>query len=296
MPRVDEHQDDTAWFLMELFSMAPGQRPGQGSMLGQVVERHPRFRPARIGRGDPARQEVHDLPSQLEALVAEQEGAPDARLLLADDERAEYLWVQLVGDPTAGHPPRQARPTHLELGTGADAEEVVALFVDLAETVDPYFGFVTTRATALQERGFAAARRRRDPSPPTRAMGQAPHVYHEVCVPDVYWVQVYGPAYLARWGEGVLEGVGVDRRRLRNGGVVVRATEAPIFHPRAAAPEDHAWKQRVYEAVGPERFAREDQPWGDYGQRVPLLKEHAEAAVGWGGGLGRERRVRRFPG
>ena len=274
---------DAATLGLELYSVAPVTR-GCGRLLGEALLRHPRFVPSRIGSGDPARTRVTDLPVQLEELVDRQLAGGDIRMLLASPEREEYLWVGLRTDPLAGHPPRQGRPSHLELGTRATPEQTAALFADLADLVDPYLGWVTTRAAQLQRLRFEASRRLSDPSPPTRAMGRDPHVYHEVCVEDVFWVQAYGPAFLHRWGgPDVLDGLGVEQRRLRNGGVVVRLTETPRFDRDATAPEDASWKEPLYHRVGPQVFARDDQPWGRYGERVPLFVEHARHALGWDG-------------
>jgi hypothetical protein len=274
---------DERWLIFEIFSLAPSQRFDCGRLLGETLLGHPRFLPTRVGTGDPARTKVSDLPGQLAALVEKQAEDVDARLLLAADEREEYLSAFLTGDPLKGHPPRQVRPTHLELGSGADHEAMVDLFVGLAEVVDPYFGFLTTRAHLLQQRQrFEADRRRVDPSPPTRAMGRTPHVYQEVCIEDVYWVQIFGPAYIDRWGENALDGVGARQHRLRNGGLVLWATENPVYDDAVSVPEGYDWKQPVYDALGPERFARSDQPWGEYGERVPFMTEHAAHVVGWG--------------
>ncbi len=273
--------DDQGWLIFEIFSLAPSQRPACGRQLGETVLRHPRFLPTRVGAGDPARTKVSDLPGQLSELVDRQADDVDARLLLAASERDEYLWAQLTGEPLRGHPPRQVRPSHLEFGSGGDQEAMVDLFVGLAELVDPYFGFLTTRANLLQQQRFEADRRREDPSPPTRAMGRDPHVYQEVCIEDVYWVQVFGPAYLDRWGESAVDGLRVRQHRLRNGGLVLWATEDPVYDDAVSVPEGYDWKQPVYDALGPERFARADQPWGEYGERVPFMTEHASRVVGW---------------
>lgn len=269
--------------MAELFSMAPALRPECGRLLGEVWARHARFMPSRIGKGDPPRTRVRDLPSQLEELVARQVGDVDARLMFASPDRDEYPYFRLVADPLRGHPPRQPWPTHLEWDAVCGPEEMVALFVDVAELVDPYFGFLTTQAHNWQELRFASRRADRDPDPSARAAmeGGGPHSYHEVCVPDVFWVQVYGPAYLNRWGADALDGVGVRQHRLTNGGLVVWTTDTPRFEPEATAPEQVSWKSDLYTAVGPERFARDDQPWGGFGERVPLMTEHAAAVVGW---------------
>lgn len=274
------HDDDANWLLGELFSVAPVDLATAGSKLGEVWARHTTLTPEKVGPSDPARTKVRDLPAQMGEIVAGQEGARTADVLLSSPSRREHQWTRLVPDPFRGHPPRSASPSHLEFGAGAAHDEMTALFVDLAELVDPYYGFLTTRAAYKQGRSLGFARGDVDPNPCARAMGQAPHVYHEVCVPDVYWVQIFGPGYLATWGVD-LEGAGVRRHRLRNGGVVVWATELPEPVQEVASPEQIAWKKSVYDAVGPERFARNDQPWGDFGERVPLLRDHAARVVGW---------------
>ena len=107
-----------------------------------------------------------------------------------------------------------------------------------------------------------------------------------MALPDVFWVQVFGPAFVSHWGEGRLVAGGSRRRRLRNGGYVVWATDEPSEHDAVVeSPEDYGWKASLYDTIGPEPFVRHDRGWNEFGQRVPLMTQHAAEVV-----RGRQRR------
>ena len=180
------------------------------------------------------------------------------------------------------------RPSTTDLTVAmTDPAELVDLLVDLAEATGAFYGHVASQSHLAQLRGpFAHARRaRHGPSP---SGGQPPSwtpppfQILEAQLPDVFWVQVFGPAFVAKWGEDTLERAGVRRRRLGHGGFVVWASdEPPAYDEHAATPEAYAWKRAMYDAIGPEPFTRSDRGWNEFGVHVPFMTEHASAIQAW---------------
>ena len=96
-----------------------------------------------------------------------------------------------------------------------------------------------------------------------------------MALPDVFWLQYLGPAFVARWGEERVASAGVGARRLESGGhLVATGAGPPPFDEAAQQPEDYPWKASVYDALGPEPFLRADRGWNAFGEHVPLLTEH----------------------
>lgn len=99
-----------------------------------------------------------------------------------------------------------------------------------------------------------------------------------MALPDVFWVQYLGPAFVGLWGEDRVARAGVAQRRLANGGYVVWACAEPPAHDAdVESPEAYPWKASVYDALGPEPFVRHDRAWNDFGVHVPLMTQHAAA-------------------
>lgn len=90
-------------------------------------------------------------------------------------------------------------------------------------------------------------------------------------IPDVCWLNFFGPAYLARFGDR-LRGLGV-REAPTAGGLVIRATQRPTLEAVGATTE-YAYKRPFYEALGKDTFYWEGQRRGAEGERVPSFAEH----------------------
>ncbi len=92
-------------------------------------------------------------------------------------------------------------------------------------------------------------------------------------------INVYGPAFVERFGAR-LDGLGVRQDRLRNGGIVIWATELPdVYDEAIASHRDYPWKQPFYEALGPGAFL--DPRRGSDGS-VPTWDDHRRLAGGIG--------------
>ncbi len=90
-------------------------------------------------------------------------------------------------------------------------------------------------------------------------------------LPDVYWWNYFGPAYVERWGDR-LKTVGVKRTTTPGGAMAIWATETPfVFDPRARRLDSYEWKRTFYEALGEDVFMREGQRQREPGEVVPSL-------------------------
>ena len=272
------------FLTVEVLSLAqPGVEDFMASVAA-VLDAHPRHAPTRVGPRDPARTEVVDLGVQLVDLGRARASERLVTLHLSCPEREEHGTVSYVTDPFRFHPPGHVHPSKVDLGLVPDDPGSVGdLLADLAEATEAFYGHVSWTPHSRQLRGrFLRDHNERyggSPAggePPT--WQPPPHQVLEMHVPDVFWVQVFGPAYVEMWGADRLEAAGVRRRRLAHGGYAVWACEdPPAYDDDVDRPEGYAWKQSVYDAIGPEPFLRSDRGWNDFGAHVPLMTQHAAA-------------------
>lgn len=176
-------------------------------------------------------------------------------------------------------------PHHVSFGLPAirvlgDAEMLEALMLLVAEVfvaVDGFYGSVTTgamngrlgtlRNTATNE-GRMWIPRFSDPM----------FLVHDRWVENVWWVNLFGPAYVERWGREVFDRMGVRRKDLDNGGVMVWSAGMPPDPYSADSITGYAHKKSFYEALGTETFVHESLDMPEPGELVPTLFEHRRAA------------------
>lgn len=281
-PRAAAARDEDV-FVLELAGLAVPGAAEHLRRVGTVLAGHPGLAPTRYGPSDPPRVRSSDLADDLAALGEEQSGRPQAMAHLACPERGESGTVGYVADPFRDHPPGFVRPSRLELTLVPEEPGLLGdLLGDLAGATDAVYGFLSSRPHLVQLRGAFGAeqRRRHGPSP----SGGAPPTWEpppfqalEMALPDVFWVQYLGPAFVELWGEERVARAGVARRRLANGGYVVWACdEPPAQDVEVHHPEAYPWKASVYDVLGPEPFVRHDRTWNEFGVHVPLMGRHAE--------------------
>jgi hypothetical protein len=275
-------------YVLELAGLAVPGAAEQLRRVGAVLAGHLALAPTRYGPSDPPRARLTDPATQLAALGEKQAGRPQAMVHLACPERGETGTASYVADPFRNHPPGFVRSSKVELTLVPEEPAALgALLADLAEATDAYYGFVSSRAHVAQLRGpFGTEQRRRHGPPPSGGQPPTwqppPYQILETALPDVFWVQYLGPGFAGMWGEDRVASAGSARRRLANGGYVVRASEEPPAQDAdVESPEAYAWKASVYGALGPEPFVRHDRAWNEFGEHVPLMTQHA-AALGAG--------------
>lgn len=269
-------------YVLELAGLAVPGAAEQLRRVGTVLAEHPVLAPTRCGPRDPPKVRLTDPAAQLAALGEEQAGRPQAMVHLACPERGETGTATYVADPFRNHPPGFVRSSKVELTfVPEEPGPLGALLADLAEATDACYGFVSSRAHVAQLRGpFATEQRRRHGPPPSGGQPPTwqppPYQILETALPDVFWVQYLGPGFVGMWGEDRVASAGSARRRLTNGGYVVWACDEPPAHDAdVESPEAYPWKTSVYDALGPEPFARHDRDWNEFGVHVPLMTQHA---------------------
>ena len=99
----------------------------------------------------------------------------------------------------------------------------------------------------------------------------------ERAIPDVSWLNYFGPTLIAHLGADRLDGLGWRQSVTAAGGRVIWATETPlVFDPTAEFMTDYEWKQPFYHALGRETFLHEH--WRDpgIGVLVPSYEGHRD--------------------
>lgn len=95
----------------------------------------------------------------------------------------------------------------------------------------------------------------------------------EYVLPDVRWLNYFGPAFVTRLGDQ-LNDVGFRCTRTANGGALVWTTANPfVLEHNAKRFEDYAWKFPFYHTLGA-AYVRSDAEGGARGEHVPILAEH----------------------
>lgn len=231
---------------LTLLSMHHQTRRRRGE-IGAVIDRFPQFAPDRVG-GDPPRQRVTE---GMETLLRSIEGPVD--LIGARDRRhrPDAIWFLdladeewWVGGRDGEERVLRAQSTISMVSTVTEAasedqlQPFVRLMAELGDAVGAAYGFACSEEQLI-------AQDRWHPDGPAR-----PSLTWGLC--DIFWLQYFGPAFVARYPALAHEEVG---ERTPRGAVIHRAADAP---PRGPAPgERHlgaSWKQSFLAVLGPEPF------------------------------------------
>jgi hypothetical protein len=103
-------------------------------------------------------------------------------------------------------------------------------------------------------------------------------------VEDVWWVNLFGPAYVQRWRRKTFDQLGIRRVDLDNGGLMVWSGDLPADPDEAESVTGFGHKQSFYRVLGMETFIHESLDVPGPGERVPTLYDHREAAQSGGRG------------
>ena len=259
---------------VDLYSFAAPPDRAALAALGGAFDADPALRPERMDTGDPIRVKIESATAWLTSLA---DGELPRRAAFQRRSAPQY-----VGDAElAVNPQLEDAPRRLWFGSASSAwlerpGNAVAfgeLVVRLADAYGAAYGFAgDLRMAAQQRRDFlrAAADGTGTASPPTAFTDR-------FALRDVHWINVYGPAFVERFGAR-LDALGVRRDRLRNGGVVIWAVELPdVYDEAIASHRDYPWKQPFYDALGPGAFL--DPVRGSDGS-VPTRDDHRRLAAG----------------
>ena len=279
-PDIHERRPIDELAVMDLLSVSRAPMDLLTSNLAGVLDAAGDFAPDRGGPRDP----MGRLPQGLGGVVSAE--------LEKDSDDVWVLFGQsqppgLSGDFTVHRPGRHLYKHDLSASMSVAQIEDPSrrtAFVDLAArlfvAMDGFYGSVKTtyligHASALKydavERGTIAV----------PDWSDLDFQIWDRWIEDVWWVNLLGPAYVARWGRAVFENLGVRRRDLDNGGMMVWASEEPpVRDDDMKLISEYPHKQSFYAELGLETFIHESLEVPEAGQRVPTLEEYAEAAPG----------------
>lgn len=147
-------------------------------------------------------------------------------------------------------------------------ERYATIFAALCDAADAFVGWAAMLRQSVQH----LLRRRELRGGPPISVAAGTHQL-EYVLPDVRWLNYFGPAFVARLGDG-LKDVGFRCERTANGGALVWATANPfVLEHNATRFEDYAWKHPFYRLLGT-GVVRSDAEGGALGEHIPTLAEH----------------------
>lgn len=244
--------------------------------IGTALDTDPRLAPERMGPRDPARTPVTSVREYLAAWNPPQRrGHRDDQFMVRKTEPIGLGTLSLSFAPW----PRTINFSYDERGfaTTGELDALAALFGRLCEAMDASYGNAAYNPVRRQEVAFRERSRKR--GGPPRDWSR-PYFVDEHALADVYWLNYFGPSFLAKWGEGRLDGLGVRQATTSNGGRIIWATETPfVLDPAATAMTGYAWKRPFYDALGLDTFRHERWEDPGVGIHVPSYEEHRAAVT-----------------
>jgi len=253
--------------LLEVLSIAGLRSPAALVRIGQVFDEDPDFRLERLSPRDPPRTPV---ASAAEALGAWQPAARDlARgwYFFGNRRKQPRGRTTIEIDATMpGRVPLTSVRCAYAAGWFARPERVDQLvrhFGHLCEATNAFYGRAALGATYDQRNLLLTL---------ARGLESSPWPDFERELPDVYWLNFFGPGYLDHWEAG-LNDLGVRRDRVA-GGVIVWAADRPPPVAEVGAITDYPFKQAFYAALGQDTFMSERQHRGLPGEHVPTYEAH----------------------
>jgi hypothetical protein len=253
--------------LVDIQSVADLRSSSALAAIGRELDWDPNLRMERFGPNDPPRTPIESAEAAL------REWRPAAK-----SERGHWWFflsrkgrprgratIQITTlDPTKQLYAHSVYPSYLAswFDTPERLDEIADLLRRLAEATRAFYGRAALGAMYDQHN------LRLDHLPPPS---------YEREIPDVYWLNYFGPGYVEFFG-AQLERLGVRRTRTKTGGLLVWATETPFVFDRVSRVADYAFKQPFYEALGRDAFRSEDQLRGGPGEHVPTYDAHRRHA------------------
>jgi hypothetical protein len=268
---------DTEHICGTVFSVAAPVTVEWLARVGKALDGAGDWRPTRGGSRDPGRTKVPSTAAAVTTWFNGWNGTRDGMWFFSDDKSLVTGRIDAYALDNA--PGKRAVRQHVELNVDdsllADAQECeryAELFAAVCEAADAFIGWaahtpVLRQAVDLRRRSRAAGA-----APPYVPGGAKDEIEH--LLPDVHWLDYFGPAFVERWGER-LDDVGVRRDRTPSGGVLVWSTPTPfVLDETVTRIDGYAWKRPFYSALGDSAFLHEGMTEGARGEHVPTLDEH----------------------
>lgn len=263
--------------MLYVYSVADFDAVDRLALVAEVFDQFPELRPLKCGPRDPPRHKVTTMKEAL-ANVAR---PMTCFVVRADWPRGEWGALEIGRGrgrylakrsgkeaPEFSLLPHQVHLSYdrdwLEAGGGRLAM-VAEFFSRLCEAIDAFYGFAGSRWAWVE-------RPRSRPG-----AGLFPRLTMEL--PDVMWLNYFGPSWLKRSPR--ILGLGYGEEHTPNGGVVLRATTSPFVFGRDVLPMgDYDWKRPLMDALGWDTFMWPGQTKGSEGEFVPTWEEHFAASPG----------------
>ena len=251
--------------LAELRSVADLRSSGALASIGRALDSERELRMLRFGTNDPPRTPI----TSAEAALREwRPGPKDERrpwwffLSRKDAPQGRAAITVTMLDPTKALYEHIVSATYLAswLSTLQHQDQLAALLIRLAGAARAFYGRAAV-ASMYDQHNLEFDR-----------VGAPPPDYERE-IPDIYWLNYFGPGYVEFFGAR-LEHLGVRRERTPDGGLLIWATETPFVYEPGRAIADYEFKKPFYEALGRDTFRTEAQRRGPPGERVPTYLAH----------------------
>jgi hypothetical protein len=242
--------------------------------VGAAFDGYPSLRPTKVG-GDPARIPVGD---SMAALIERSRMPIDWLTVRGSRNQVDYGEFNLRPGRGSYSGTPEGDGWHYSL-YGHSVEfsfdeaiprpdsfvaDLEGLFSDLAVAMDGCYGFVVGAEEWQRHNRW----RLKSGSP-------FPVVVRQL--PNVFWLNYFGRAFLNRW-PGLVDVPGA--RLLDNRGVVIKTTPDPWpAEPADRGPYDAPWKAATLAVTGTDAFMA-THAWPDKGLYVPTVDEHLAACPG----------------
>lgn len=259
--------------MLYVYSVADFDAVDRVALMCAVMDDFPELRPLKCGPKDPPRIKVTTMGAALAQaerplwylLVRAAEPTYEGGELDIGRGRGGYLRDGAGKAATFSLLPHKFSLTYDRywFDTPHRYVMVAEFFRRMCEAMDAFYGFACSESLWQARRAFGT--------------GLFAQVDREL--PDVMWLNYFGPSWLKRTGR--LLGLGYDQTRTSNGGVVLQTTETPfVFEPDAHPILGYPWKQPLIGALGKDTFKWSGQVQAAPGQLVPSWEEHFAASPG----------------
>ncbi|TCJ32286.1 hypothetical protein [Parafrankia sp. BMG5.11] len=246
------------------------------SRVAAVLDGAGQWRPTRGGGRDPGRTKVSSTTAAIVPWFESWKTKRDGMWFFGDE--ANDITGRIDAFALESAPAHRPVLQQIEfnaqesLFSDQDAcERYATIFAALCDAADAFVGWAAHTPMLRQSVQHLLRRRELRGGPPMSVAAGAHQL--EYVLPDVRWLNYFGPAFIEGAGDG-LNDVGFRCERTTNGGALVWATPNPfVLEHNATQFEDYAWKRSFYEFFDA-AFVRSDADGGALGEHVPSLVQH----------------------